>query len=77
MALEPRITPMMTFTQMLRLTHENYQTTSRFNNIQQWLKKAKPKDEPVSTCMEKINVTAKRLKIGNLSEDEWIIHHFH
>ena len=67
----------MTFSQMLKLARDYYDSTmSRFDNIQHWLNMTKAKDEPVSTFMEKVSVTAKRLKVGTLSEEEWIIHRY-
>ena len=60
------------------MTRENFELiTSRFDNIQSWLSMSKLKDEPESTYMERVHVTAQRLKVGNVSEDQWVVHHYH
>merc|ERR1712059_26009 len=77
-ALEPRITNTTTFKDLLRLARENFELiTSRFDNIQSWLSMSKLKDEPESTFMERVCATAQRLKVGNVSEDQWVVHHYH
>ena len=77
-ALEPRIMGTTTFKDMLRMAKENFEnTTSRFDNIQNWLNMSKPKDELVSTFMEKVMITAKWIKVSTVSEEEWIFHRFH
>ena len=78
MALEPRMTNTTTFKDLLRLAKENFNTiTSHFDNIQCWLSMTRLKDEPELTYMERVRVSGKRMKVGNVSEDQWIVHHFH
>ena len=77
-AIEPKIMATSTFKDLLRMAKEHFESTTRcFDNIQNWLCMSKRKDEPVSTFMEKIRVTAVRIKVANITEDEWIIHQFH
>ena len=77
-ALELKITPTMTFAQMLRLAKYYFEaTTSRFDNIQHWLNLSRNKDEPVSSFIERVAATAKRIQVASVTEEEWIMHRYH
>ena len=77
-ALEPKITPTTMFANMLKLAKDYFEaTTSRFDNIQHWLNLYQNKDEPVSSFMERVAVTGKRIQIVSVTEEECIMHRYH
>lgn len=63
---------------MLRLAQAYFnRTTSRFDNMQQWLNLRQDKEEPLSSWMERKGLLAKIIDIDTISGDEWVIHRIH